>query len=117
MAGVKGYIKENIPRSWDIVLRENRCLGSFIEQFYQAIRRCWRFGQEKEVNVYVVIGAKEENILNNIIEKQKNHDLLRQKMIKIMSSILTSEIKCLSYKTDNYNAQEEMIIPLWLHEK
>lgn len=92
-------------------------INDSFEQFYQAIRRCWRFGQEKEVNVYVVIGAKEENILNNIIEKQKNHDLLRQKMIKIMSSILTSEIKCLSYKTDNYNANQEMIIPLWLHEK
>lgn len=35
--GVKGYIKENIPRSWDIILRRNKCLGSFIEQFYQAI--------------------------------------------------------------------------------
>lgn len=46
MAGVKGYIKENIPRSWDIVLRENRCLGSFIEQFYQAIAK------EKNKNKY-----------------------------------------------------------------
>lgn len=39
MVGVKGYIKDNIPRSWDIILRRNRCLGSFIEQFYQAIAK------------------------------------------------------------------------------
>ena len=39
MVGVKGYIKDNIPRSWDIILRRNRGLGSCIEQFYQAIEK------------------------------------------------------------------------------
>lgn len=39
MTGVKGYIRENIPQSWEHVLLENRCLGRFIEQFYQAIAK------------------------------------------------------------------------------
>lgn len=37
MTGVKKFIQDNLPPAWDKVLRDNRCLGSFIEQFYQAI--------------------------------------------------------------------------------
>ena len=39
MKGVKGFIQENLPSSWDKALREHKCLGSFIEQFYQAIAK------------------------------------------------------------------------------
>lgn len=46
MTGVKGFIKENIPPSWNYALREHKCLGSFIEQFYQAIVK------EKNKNKY-----------------------------------------------------------------
>lgn len=43
---VKNYIKENIPQSWDYVLRQNRCLERFINQFYDAIAK------EKNKNKY-----------------------------------------------------------------
>lgn len=43
---VKNYIKENIPQSWDYVLRQNRCLERFINQFYNAIAK------EKNKNKY-----------------------------------------------------------------
>ena len=39
MTGVKGYIRENLPKTWEIILLRNKCLGSFIEQFYQAIAK------------------------------------------------------------------------------
>ena len=41
-------------------------LSDSFEQFYQAIRRCYRFGQNQEVNVHIVISEKEMNVLNNI---------------------------------------------------
>lgn len=34
-------------------------LSDSYEQYYQALRRCWRFGQDKPVNVYIIISAKE----------------------------------------------------------
>lgn len=46
MGGVRKYIQDNIPQSWDYVLRQNRCLGSFINQFYNAIVK------EKNKNKY-----------------------------------------------------------------
>ena len=37
MTGVRKFIQDNLPPSWDKVLRDNKCLGSFIDQFYNAI--------------------------------------------------------------------------------
>lgn len=39
MTGVKGYIRENLPKAWETILLENKCIGSFIEQFYKAIAK------------------------------------------------------------------------------
>ena len=37
MTGVRKFIQDNLPPAWDKVLRDNKCLGSFINQFYNAI--------------------------------------------------------------------------------
>ena len=39
MTGVKAFIRDNLPKSWEQSLRDYKCLGSFIEQFYQAIAK------------------------------------------------------------------------------
>lgn len=39
MTGVKGYIQDNLPPSWDKILRDNKKLLSFINQFYNAIAK------------------------------------------------------------------------------
>ena len=39
MTGVKGFIRDSIPPHWEKALRDYKCIGSFIEQFYQAIAK------------------------------------------------------------------------------
>ena len=39
MTGVKGFIRDSIPPHWENALKDHKCLGSFIEQFYQAIAK------------------------------------------------------------------------------
>ena len=39
------------------------------EQYYQAVRRCWRFGQKKSVNVTVVTTEGEQGVLKNLQRK------------------------------------------------
>lgn len=51
------------------------------EAFYQAVRRCYRFGQNKEVNVHLLIPESQMNVRKTILEKQQKH----QTMIKQMS--------------------------------
>lgn len=46
-------------------------LSDSYEQFYQAIRRCWRFGQEREVNAYVIAADTEGAVVANIRRKER----------------------------------------------
>jgi len=61
-------------------------LSDSYEKFYQAIRRCWRFGQTKPVTVHVIISEREIVVLNNIKEKQKNHSRMFIQMTRNISS-------------------------------
>ena len=40
------------------------------ESYYQAIRRCWRFGQDKPVEAHVVVSELEQRIVENVRRKE-----------------------------------------------
>lgn len=40
------------------------------ESYYQAVRRCWRFGQENPVEAYVVVSELEQQIVDNVRRKE-----------------------------------------------
>lgn len=52
------------------------------EQFYQAVRRCYRFGQKRKVTVHLLVPTSQYNVRASIIEKQKNHFEMIQQMAK-----------------------------------
>lgn len=89
-------------------------LSDSFEQFYQAIRRCYRFGQNQEVNVHIVISEKEMNVLNNIKRKQADHERMSKEMVKIMSESAISELHHYERKQTNYLPVQEMQMPEWL---
>lgn len=47
-------------------------LGDSQEQYYQAIRRCWRYRQQNPVNVYVVVSDYEKEVVENVRRKEKD---------------------------------------------
>ncbi len=83
-------------------------LSDSYEQYYQAIRRCWRFGQKNKVNVHIVMSDREISVLENIERKHSNHDEMFKQMIKNIhssySSSHTMEYKEHDIVTDNYTA-------------
>jgi len=52
--------------------------------FIQAIHRCYRFGQTKEVNVYIIYTQNERDVLKTLKEKWKNHIELQTEMINLV---------------------------------
>ena len=62
-------------------------ISDSFEQYYQAVRRCWRFGQTKEVNVYIIISAKEGCVKENIERKQLDFITMRDAMINLTKEI------------------------------
>lgn len=57
-------------------------LSDSYEQFYQAIRRCWRFGQTNPVNCYIVTAANEGAVTENIKRKERDAARLAEGMIR-----------------------------------
>jgi len=59
------------------------------EQFYQAVRRCWRFGQTRPVDAYIVIADSEGGILRTIQDKEKEHKRMKAEMQIAMDEVMT----------------------------
>lgn len=54
------------------------------ESFYQAIRRCHRFGQQRPVHVHVACADTEEAIWNVVSRKAGDHDAMKREMTAAM---------------------------------
>jgi len=63
------------------------------ETFYQAIRREWRFGQDKPVNVHILLSDLETAIFENVMRKDRQAKRMRMEMVKIMKDYETSELQ------------------------
>lgn len=84
------------------------------EQFYQLIRRFYRFGQKKPVNVTIVIGERELGVLDSIRRKEKAMSDMFSGMVRYMQKITISELKHTRKKQTEYNPQLEMELPKFL---
>jgi DNA methylase len=67
-------------------------LSDSYEQFYQAVRRCWRFGQTKPVNCYIVTSANEGAVTENIKRKEKDAARMAEEMVNHMHELNQKEI-------------------------
>ena len=61
------------------------------EDYYQAIRRCYRFGQRREVNCYVMAADSERSILAIIQDKEQKHNVMKAEMVRAISNFYKQE--------------------------
>lgn len=89
-------------------------LSDSFEAYYQAVRRCWRFGQKKPVDVYIIISDAEGCVKDNIERKQHDAQRMTSELVKFTKDILQSEIRHTVRMTKNYMPTERMEIPTWM---
>lgn len=77
-------------------------LSDSYEQFYQAIRRCWRFGQKKTVNCHIITGSLEGAIVSNIKRKEKDATRMAGEMVEHMSVFNTENLRGTQHNTATY---------------
>lgn len=68
-------------------------INDSFESYYQCVRRCYRFGQTKPVNVYIVLSTAEQDILNNIQRKEQEAKMMSDNLIKNVQKYEIEEIK------------------------
>lgn len=84
------------------------------EQFYQSLRRSWRFGQKKEVNINVVIGDNEVSVLDNIMLKESKFTEMNNALSKYMGEFMKQNIFQSINSKIEYDANMKMILPKFM---
>lgn len=88
-------------------------LSDSYEAYYQAVRRCWRFGQEHPVNVYIVISSREGAVKDNIERKQADSYKMQQAMLTYTKESVKNNLLMTKKIKSEYNAETIMILPKW----
>ena len=81
------------------------------EKVYQAIRREWRFGQTKPVEVRIFMTDKEKGIYDVMLRKMDQDKHMRAQMIKVMSDSMKKEIVGSKANKTDYNPAVKASIP------
>lgn len=81
------------------------------EQFYQAVRRCWRFGQTRPVHVHVAMAETEEAIWRAVQRKQADHEEMKLQMYAAMSRAV--EVRGVK---NTYAPQRAVNFPNWINQ-
>lgn len=89
-------------------------LSDSFEAEYQAIRRCWRYGQKQPVDVYIIISDAEGAVLENIQRKQRDAEKMTGELVEFTREFLKNDLKQTTRNVDEYYAFERMEIPEWL---
>ena len=63
------------------------------EQFYQAVRRCWRFGQSRPVHAHIIAASTEGNVLENLKRKEREAEDMAEEMLQNMQELTRMNLK------------------------
>ena len=88
-------------------------LSDSYEQYYQAVRRCWRFGQDHPVNVYIIISKKEGCVKDNIERKQADFLKMQKEMTELTKEITKKELRSTCRISTPYEPSVRMKLPEW----
>lgn len=89
-------------------------LGDSYEQYYQAIRRCWRFGQARPVDVHIVVSDAEAVIVQNVRAKESVARATTDGLIAAIAAENRRELYAGTSKGDSYEPTRPLTLPDWI---
>lgn len=89
-------------------------IGHSFEAYYQAIRRCWRFGQKRPVHAHIISSDVEGAVLANLKRKQSDALAMAASMSEHTRSYVQSSVRGSVRETNAYNPKKPISIPTWL---
>lgn len=92
-------------------------LSDSFEMLYQAERRFWRFGQTREVNIWIITSELEGAVVRNIERKEQQHHALMDGLVAHMRAAMAEELGSTSRVSDEYPAHTPMRLPVWVRSE
>lgn len=84
------------------------------EAYYQAVRRCWRFGQKRPVDVHVFASQQEGAVVANLRRKEQDARAMADAMAEETMDAVRENIIGRSKDTNPYNPSARLIVPSFL---
>ena len=84
------------------------------EAFYQAVRRCWRFGQKTAVECHVITSEAEGEVVANLRRKEALASQMHEAMAEHVREFVADEVRGHKHYRTEYTPKVEMEVPQWL---
>lgn len=84
------------------------------ESYYQAIRRCWRFGQSRPVNVHIFASDLEGAVVSNLARKERDAKAMADALSAETHDAVIQEVRGVSRKSNQYSPAQAVKVPAWL---
>lgn len=89
-------------------------LNDSFEQIFQAVRRFWRFGQTRPVNVHFIAAETEGAIVANLRRKEADAERMAAAMVMHMADLSSEAVRDAVRERPDYAPSIPMTIPEWL---
>lgn len=90
-------------------------LNDSFEQVFQSVRRFWRFGQTKPVNVHFIASEMEGAVVSNLRRKETDAERMAASMVLHMADLSSQEVRGMIRDRPDYNPTMTMKIPAWIN--
>ena len=84
------------------------------EAYYQSVRRCWRFGQNKEVFVHIIASEAEGSVVANIKRKERDAQAMADELSAATGQAVKESVIGQQRIFNPYQRNEAMQLPSWL---
>lgn len=87
------------------------------EAYYQAVRRCYRFGQTKPVTVHVFASELEGSVVKNLQRKEADAKKMADELTAEAADVMRAAIGGTKRVSNDYAAKRRMVVPAWVFEE
>lgn len=84
------------------------------EAYYQAVRRCWRFGQSRDVHVHIFASKAEGAVVANLKRKEREAAQMAESLSAETRDAVMAEVTGLTRATNPYLAKHSVQVPNFL---
>ena len=84
------------------------------ESYYQAVRRCWRFGQTRPVHVHIFASSAEGAVVANLKRKERDALAMAESLGAETRDAVMQSVTGTTRQTNAHNATKRVAIPSFL---
>lgn len=86
------------------------------EAYYQAVRRCYRFGQKREVHVHIFASEQEGSVVANLKRKEADAKSMGDALASEVIDSVRDELMGQGRESNDYTPRKAMNLPNFLRQ-